>query len=117
LSSVTGFGHVADEGYFSRLHKFEGVMIRFVDIGRQLAYDEKDESEPRQFAFYNTMFNQFVKINGYHVFDSLADLMQELEQDDTITAEFATRLINLTPKWVRTVPAPRNNTQIFGFKG
>jgi hypothetical protein len=117
LPSVTGFGHVDGEGFFSRLHKFEGVMIRFVDIGRQLAVDEKDESEPRQFAFYNTIYNQFVKINGYHVFDSLADLIQEMEQEDSMTAEFATRLISLTPEWVRTVPAPRSNMQIFGIKG
>jgi len=92
-------------------------MIRFIDLGRQIALDENDENWPRQFAFYDTMFNRFVGINGWQIFDSLGDLMQEMEQDESITAEFATRLINLTPKWVRTVPAPRNNVQIFGIKG
>lgn len=91
-------------------------MIRFVDIGRQLAVDENDESEPRQFAFYNTIYNQFVKINGYHVFDSLGDFLSEVEQDDEISAEFATRLCGLMPEWVRRVPAPRCNAWIFGIK-
>jgi hypothetical protein len=78
-------------------------MIRFIDLGRQIALDENDESWPRQFAFFNTINNQFVKINGYHVFDSLADLIQEMEQEDSMTEEFATRLVSLTPEWVRRI--------------
>lgn len=92
-------------------------MIRFIDLGRQIAVDERDESWPRQFAFYDTVYSRFVSINGWQVFDSLGDFLQEVEQDGTITGEFATRLAGLTPEWVRRVSAPRNNCQIFGIKG
>jgi hypothetical protein len=92
-------------------------MIRFIDIGRQIALDENDESEPRQFAFYDTTSDRFISINGWQVFDSLGDLLREIEQDETMTAEFTMRLFGLTPEWVRRVPAPRYNMQIFGFKG
>lgn len=92
-------------------------MIRFIDLGRQIAVDENDENWPRQFAFYDTIYNKFVEINGWQVFDSFGDFLQEVEQDGCITEEFATRLARLTPDWVRTVPAPRCNMQIFGFKG
>lgn len=92
-------------------------MIRFIDIGRQLALDEQDESWPRQFAFYDTVAGRFVSINGWQVFDSLGDLLQEIEQDETVGAEFAKRLFDLTPEWVRRVEVPRYCRVVFGFKG
>ena len=92
-------------------------MIRFIDLGKQIAVDEQDESWPRQFAFYDTVRDRFVSINGWQVFDSLGGFLQEVEQDETITGEFATRLARLMPEWVRRVPAPRTNCQIFGIKG
>jgi hypothetical protein len=95
-------------------------MIRFIDIGLQISpYSEGDPEAdwPRQFAFFNTIDSQFVKINGEVVFDGLGDLISQIEQDDVVTPEFANRLFGLTPEWVRRVPAPRNNMQIFGFKG
>lgn len=91
-------------------------MIRFIDLGKQIAVDEDDPKYPRQFAFFDTIPSQFVKINGYVVFDSLADLMAEIEQDESVHADFARRLLGLTPDWVRTIPAPRESMQIEGFK-
>jgi hypothetical protein len=92
-------------------------MIRFIDLGKQIAVDETDPNWPRQFAFYDTVADRFVAINGWQVFDSFGDFLSEVEQDDEITGEFATRLARLMPGWARMVPAPRNNHVIFGFKG
>jgi hypothetical protein len=91
-------------------------MIRFIDLGKQIAVDEDDSKWPRQFAFYNTVNDRFMTISDIQVFDSLAELIAALK-DDGYDAEFCIRIFRLLPEWVRTVPAPRNNTQIFGFKG
>jgi hypothetical protein len=91
-------------------------VIRFIDLGKQIALDETDPSWPRQFAFFNTIPDQFVKVNGYVVFDSLADLLTEIDQDETVDSYFTNRLLSLLPEWVRTVPAPQNTTQIWGTK-
>jgi len=91
-------------------------MIRFVDLGKQISLDEADPKWPRQFAFYNTVNDRFMTISDIQVFDSLAELIAALE-DDGCDAEFCIRIFRLLPEWVRTVTAPRNNTQIFGFKG
>ncbi len=97
-------------------------MIRFIDIGYQISPYDKDDplreaDWPRQFAFFNTVDSQFIKINGEVVFDSLADLLMQIEQAEEVDVMFINRLLGLLPEWVRTVPAPRNTTQIFGFKG
>lgn len=92
-------------------------MIRFIDLGKQIAVDEGDPGWPRQFAFFNTVNSQFIKINGDVVFDSLGDLVTNMQLDLHMTEEFANRILGLTPDWVRTVPEPRNNMQIWGIKG
>lgn len=92
-------------------------MIRFIDLGKQIAVDESDPDWPRQFAFFNTINDQFISINGYMVFDSLADFLSEVEQTDEIDAVLLSRMCSLLPEWVRTVPAPRQMTQVYGFKG
>ena len=95
-------------------------MIRFVDLGKQLGVLEEDDPEndwPRQFAFFNTIDSQFIKIAGYVVFDSLSDFLQAVEQEDEVDPIFINRLLGLMPEWARMVPAPRQNLQIFGFKG
>ncbi len=51
-------------------------MIRFVDLGKQLAVDETDPACPRQFCFFDTIPDQFIKINDSYVFDSLGALLQ-----------------------------------------
>lgn len=96
------------------------TMIRFIDIGLQISpYAENDPEAnwPPQFAFFNTIDNQFVRINGKVVFDGLGDLIQQIELDDAVDEHFANRLMGLTPDWVRTVSNPRHNMQIWGIKG
>ena len=90
-------------------------MIRFIDLGKQIAVDETDPAWPRQFAFYDTIQDRFISINGYMVFDSLADMISEIEQDYT-DAEFANRLLNLLPDWVKTMRVPNPRTQ-FRIRG
>src|SRR5579863_815002 len=95
------------------------LMIRFIDLGKQIALDEDDEEWPRQFAFFDTIYSQFVKINGYVVFDSLNDLLTEMQQDETglITVEFANRLLSLCPDWlVVQVAKPRQMMIVEGIK-
>lgn len=89
-------------------------MIRFIDLGKQIAFDENDPNWPRQFAFYNTVNDKFVTISDIQVFDSLGELVAALE-DDACDIELCNRLMRLLPEWVRTVPAPRSQSQIFGF--
>lgn len=93
-------------------------MIRFIDLGKQIALDSDDDDYPRQFAFFDTIYDQFVKINGYVVFDGLADLLTEMQQDDTglVTAEFANRLLSLCPPMVISVDKPRSMAIIEGIK-
>jgi hypothetical protein len=91
-------------------------MIRFIDLGKQISVDETDPEWPRQFAFYDTVHDRFISINGYMVFDSLADLISEIEQDYT-DAEFANRLLSLLPDWVKVmrVPNPRMSIKVEGL--
>jgi hypothetical protein len=46
------------------------MMIRFIDIGKQIAVDETDPDEPRQFAFFNTIDSQFLKFDGEQVWST-----------------------------------------------
>ena len=92
-------------------------MIRFIDLGKQIANYEEDSEWPRQFAFFNTVNDQFVSINGYVVFDSLADFLSEVEQAEEVDPIFISRLCSLMPDWVKMAPAPREMRMIYGFKG
>ena len=75
-------------------------MIRFIDLGKQIAVDETDPSYPRQFAFFDTIYSQFVRINGDVVFDSMNDLLRAIELDEDFGAEKAIRFFSLCPEWV-----------------
>ena len=48
-------------------------MIRFVAIGGQIIRGEKD------FAFFDTVTDNFITINGYQVFDSMDELVGRSE--------------------------------------
>ena len=74
-------------------------MIHFVDLGKQLA--PLEDNPPRQFAFFNTVIDRFVTINGYQVFDSLSDLIMEMEADKFIDEEQYNRLLSLLPVWAQ----------------
>jgi hypothetical protein len=75
-------------------------MIRFIDLGKQIAVDETDSEWPKQFAFFDTIVDQFVSINGYVVFDSLEDVMMEIKAEDMSLASME-RILGLIPDWVR----------------
>ncbi len=49
-------------------------MIRFILIGNQITLEEGDQ----HFAFYDTVSDNFVRINGVSVFSNKADLNAEI---------------------------------------
>jgi hypothetical protein len=73
-------------------------MIRFVDLGKQIAVDEDDPDYPRQFAFYNTISDQFIDLGGNgHVWDSWIDILKYAHAD----RELLDRLWDLSPEWTK----------------
>ena len=72
-------------------------MIRFIDLGKQIALDENDPDWHREFAFYDTITASFLRFDGQSVFDSVEDL---LEQMDDFDAAYMKRITSLIPKWV-----------------
>ena len=73
-------------------------MIRFIDLGKQIAVDETDPDYPRQFAFYNTVNDQFISVNGSQVFDSWREF--DTYADGELTPEFILRCKRLCPLWL-----------------
>lgn len=73
-------------------------MIRFVDLGRQLSAFEDDPNWPRQFAFYDTISDQFLIVNGGSAFDSWREFLAQAELD--LSPAYIERLQALCPKWV-----------------
>lgn len=45
-------------------------MMRFIDLGKQIAVDESDPEYARQFCFFNTIDNLFLKFDGEQVWDT-----------------------------------------------
>jgi hypothetical protein len=72
-------------------------MIRFIDLGKQIALDENDPDWPREFAFYDTCMAQFLSFDGQSIFDSLEDLLEQMDDED---AAYMKRITSLIPKWV-----------------
>lgn len=72
-------------------------MIRFIDIGKQNAVDPNDPKWPREFAFYDTLEAKFLSFAGQQIFDSVDDL---IEQMDDLEASYVKRIIGLIPEWV-----------------
>ena len=75
-------------------------MIRFIDLGKQIALDEEDSKHPRQFAFYNTTSDRFIEIDGIQVFDSWEEIERIISFSESSDEKFLTRLKNLCPCWV-----------------
>jgi hypothetical protein len=73
-------------------------MMRFIDLGKQISADESDPEYPRQFAFYNTISDQFVVVNGGTVFDTWNEFLDQAALD--LTVEEINRLKSLCPEWV-----------------
>lgn len=62
-------------------------MIRFIDLGRQVAGD--DEDGPKSFAFFDTVIDQFLAFDGDQVFetreefdDACAESLTSKDYDD-----------------------------------
>lgn len=72
-------------------------MIRFIDLGKQIALDETDPEWSRQFCFYDTCCAQFLYFDGQCIFDSWEDLIEQMDDSD---AAYMKRITGLIPHWV-----------------
>lgn len=72
-------------------------MIRFVDLGKQIAEDHNDPDWPREFSFYDTLEARFLVLGNQQIFDSCDDLMEQLDEYETA---YIKRIMGLIPAWV-----------------
>jgi hypothetical protein len=72
-------------------------MIRFIDLGKQIALDKNDPDWPREFAFYDTCLAQFISLDGQQLFDSVEDVIEQMDDND---ASYVKRIVGLIPAWV-----------------
>ena len=77
-------------------------MIRFVDLGKQLAVDPSDKDAPREFAYYDTSTRQVISFEGDQVFSSWTDLERWISP--IISPMAIERLKAVTPKWALDAP-------------
>ena len=80
-------------------------MIRFVDLGKQLAVDPSDKDAPRQFAYFDTVSDKFIEFEGDQVFSSWIELERCLAP--IISPMAIDRLKAVTPKWALDAPRGR----------
>lgn len=80
-------------------------MMRFVDLGKQLAVYESNPNYPRQFAFYNTVSDTFITANGGSAFDSWGDFLEQAAGE--LAPELINRLRSLCPQWVLDPIVPK----------
>lgn len=72
-------------------------MIRFIDLGKQIASDPNDSEWAREFCFYDTLSASFLSFDGQQVFDSKEDVLNNLDEEN---AAYVKRIIGLLPEWV-----------------
>jgi len=73
-------------------------MIRFIDLGKQIGLDE---DWPREFAFYNTVVDDFIKLNGTVVWNNFKEFEQDFKADfGNRYLDYFERLKSLCPEWV-----------------
>jgi len=81
---------MALHGHHARKQEIGGSrMIRYVYIGGQIIEGETE------FAYYDTISDRFVTLNGDQVWDSWEDLEETLKYCDP---QFANRIRAITPK-------------------
>jgi hypothetical protein len=68
-------------------------MIRFIDLGKQIGIDEE---WPREFAFFDTVSDKFLKFGNEQVWESWNDFLES----GFIGQYFIDRLKPLCPSWV-----------------
>lgn len=69
-------------------------MIRYVHVGNQIALSEDTPCEA--FAFYDTVTDRFIELDGEQVFDTVEDLLAAYDADAEATG--IERLLSLMPK-------------------
>ena len=72
-------------------------MIRFIDLGKQIAEDHNDPDWPREFALYDTLEARFIDFSGQQIFDSHEDLLEQMDDEDS---SYVKRIVDLIPAWV-----------------
>jgi hypothetical protein len=72
-------------------------MIRFIDLGKQIAEDHNDPEWPREFALYDTLEASFLSFAGQQIFDSKEDLIDNLDDDNPA---YTRKIIGVLPEWV-----------------
>jgi len=69
-----------------------GKMIRFIDLGDQICEGSKD------FDFYNTINDQFVRFNGVQTWETTEEFIEDYNGDEL------DRYLSLIPKSYQTLP-------------
>lgn len=72
-------------------------MIRFIDLGKQIAQDKNDPEWPREFALYDTLQASFISIGGMQVFDCRQDLVDNMDDNDI---SYMRKVLSVIPEWV-----------------
>ena len=72
-------------------------MIRFIDLGKQIAVDPEDPEWNREFCFYDTITASFLRFDGQSIFESWEDLLEMMDDEDPA---YMKRITSLIPQWV-----------------
>jgi hypothetical protein len=72
-------------------------LIRFIDLGKQIATDPHDPEWSREFAFYDTLEAHFISFDNRQIFDSVDDLKDCLDDNEVA---YGRRILGLLPSWV-----------------
>ena len=72
-------------------------MIRFIDLGKQIATDPNDTEWTREFAFYDTLTASFLCLDGQQIFDSREDVLANMDEDNQA---YVRKIVGLLPAWV-----------------
>jgi hypothetical protein len=72
-------------------------VIRFIDLGKQIATDPNDPEWTREFAFYDTLAASFLSLDGQQVFDSKEDVLKNIDEEESA---YVKKILNVLPEWV-----------------
>lgn len=75
-------------------------MMRFVDLGKQLSLDPDEPNEPRLFAFFNTVPDQFLTLGIDQVWESWDHFARSFKISARAKSEDINRYRSLCPPWV-----------------
>jgi hypothetical protein len=72
-------------------------LIRFIDLGKQIAQDQNDPDWPREFALYDTLQASFLCFGGMQVFDCRQDILDNMDDNDQ---SYTKKVLSVRPEWV-----------------